>query len=251
MARTTAKTHDGTKAPVARAALVQQYLGFVRSIAYGLCARLPQHVDPDDLISEGTIALIEAHDRFDVSRGITFQAFARHRVRGGMIDALRRSDWVPVSVRRKADLLNRVREDIRRKTGRNATREEMANKLDITPDKLDTLTTASASRALLSLDAPLSEEEGDCLVDTVKHDSPDAHEDLETRELHDRIHSALQYLTDRQRQVVSMHYFEHRSFQFIGSVLGISAPRACQIRSAALARMRWRLVPVADFSLAA
>ncbi|MBT3222915.1 MAG: sigma-70 family RNA polymerase sigma factor, partial [Proteobacteria bacterium] len=119
--------------------LVLLYYPMVRAIACRIHRRLPKAVDVDDLIGAGVVGLIEALERFDPDRGIPFESYAKHRIRGAVVDALRAADWVPRSVRRKADLLDQTRQQLRDELGRRPTRNEMADALEIEPEKLDVL----------------------------------------------------------------------------------------------------------------
>lgn len=219
---------------------IVQHTDLVRAIAHNIHRRLPPSVELDDLISAGHIGLLTAEERFDAGRSVPFEAFARIHIRGAIVDSLRQLDWVPRSVRRKAQTLKREEEEFRTLNGRNPTRAEVAQRLHVTPKEVSTLRREAFVPRLLSLDQPLTED-GGSLMDTVA----DAEEGAEATCMQDQTKAmlveAIQGLPERERITVSLYYLRGLSLKEIGHVLGVTESRVCQIRGQATKRLRKRL----------
>ena len=229
-----------TNAANAQQELILAHYPMVRSVAYRIHKRLPRQVEVDDLISAGVLGLIAACDRYDASRSVPFDTYARHRVRGAIVDALRAMDWVPRSVRRKADRLDNTRRNQRLHSGRRPTRDEMVTAMEISGEKYDTMVRDAEIRTLFSLDQPLSEESGTPLVEQISNDD-DFLSDLESDQLKGQVIEAIRTLPDRERTTVAMYYLKETPLKEIGKVLGVTESRACQLRSQGVKRLRYRL----------
>ncbi|MCB9663716.1 MAG: FliA/WhiG family RNA polymerase sigma factor [Alphaproteobacteria bacterium] len=227
--------------PAERDALILGNYDLVKSIARKIRARLPRGVDVDDLIGYGVVGLIESIDRYDGSRSVPFEAFARPRIQGAILDALRAIDWVPRSVRRKADLLHSATEDIREKIGRAPNREELAKAVGVPVEKLERLERGARIRTITSLDAPVGGDGDATLGSMVAGESEDVLGDWEQAELTDEIVEAVKRLPERERVAVSMYYLGERSLKEIGSELGVSESRACQLRRQGVERLRFKV----------
>lgn len=219
---------------------VLDHYPMVRAMAYRIHQRLPRQVEVDDLISAGVIGLIAACERFDPSRSVPFDTYARHRVRGAIVDALRAMDWVPRSVRRKADFIDSTHRTLKRHTGRRPTRQEMADAMEMSPDKYDSMVTDAEIRTLFSLDQPLSDDNPTPLIEQLSNDE-DFLSTIESDELRSQVIEAIQNLPERERTTVSMYYLRETSLKEIGLVLGVTESRACQLRSQGVSRLRYRL----------
>jgi RNA polymerase sigma factor FliA len=229
-----------TNAVNAQQELILANYAMVRSVAYRIHKRLPRQVEVDDLISAGVLGLIAACDRYDASRSVPFETYARHRVRGAIVDALRAMDWVPRSVRRKADQLDNTRRTLRLHSGRRPTRNEMVGAMEISGDKYDTMVRDAEIRTLFSLDQPLSDESGTPLVEQISNDD-DFLSDMESDQLKGQVIEAIRTLPDRERTTVAMYYLKETPLKEIGKVLGVTESRACQLRSQGVKRLRYRL----------
>ncbi len=221
--------------------VVLTHYAMVRAIAYRIHSRLPRSVEVDDLISVGVIGLMESVERFDSTRSVPFEQYARHRVHGAIVDALRAADWVPRSVRRHADRIATARKALLEGKGRDPSPDEMATHLGITGDEYRDLIGASEIRQLLSLDAPMGVDSSTPLVEVV----PDGDEDLLTRwqhaEARGAILGAVDSLPERERTAIVLYYLHEMSLKDVGRVLGVTESRACQIAGAAVRRLRMRL----------
>lgn len=223
-----------------RQAIVLEHYDMVRAIAGRIYHRLPRMVDLDDLVSAGVTGLIEAIDRYDPSRSVPFEVYARHRIRGAVVDTLRAQDWVPRSVRRKADRIDTTRLRLQEELGRSPNREEMADAIEVTPRKLDAMIRESEIRPLLSLDAPVGGDNPTPLVEQVGN-GDDLLDRWQHAELSDLALDALRNLPERERIAVGLYYLHQLSLKEVGQVLGVTESRACQLCTAGVKRLRFRL----------
>jgi RNA polymerase sigma factor FliA len=228
--------------PAERDALILEHVSLVRIIAGRLARRLPSSVDVDELVSVGTVGLIDAIDRFDPTRGVPLKGFADVRIRGAMVDYLRGIDPVSRAVRRKHNALESKRAELRQRLGRTPTREEMARGLELAPQAYDDLVDAAQLFSVVSSDTPLDEDGGATLGDQLSGHEQSVEEAWVERELTAEMLGALSNLPDRERVVVTKFYLEGRTLKEIGSELGVTESRACQIAKAGTSRMRQRLL---------
>jgi len=223
-----------------RQQLIREHYPMARAIACRIHQGLPRAVDLDDLISAGVEGLIEAVDRYDPSRSVPLKTYARHRIHGAVVDALRAADWVPRSVRRKADRIERTRARLHESLGRKPTRAEMATNLRVPVKKYDAMVKDSQIRPLLSLDAPIGQGNTTPLVEQVP-----THDNLlqrwQHRELKEATMKALQRLPERERTAIALYYLHELSLKEVGKVLGVTESRACQLCSQGVKRLRVRL----------
>ncbi|NCG18050.1 MAG: FliA/WhiG family RNA polymerase sigma factor [Rhodobacterales bacterium] len=220
--------------------LVIRHYSMVRAMACRIHQRLPKQVELDDLISAGVLGLMAAIDRFDNTRSVPFDSYARHRVRGAIVDTLRAMDWVPRSVRRKSDSIKRVKEAFRLRHGYDPDRKQIAAALELTQERFNSLECDAQIRSLHSLDQSVSDDNQTPLVEQIDSgvDIANSHAADETRT---QVLHAIRYLPERERTAVSMYYLHELSLKEIGKVLGVTESRACQLRSQGIKRLRFRL----------
>lgn len=228
------------EAPESQATVLTHY-PMVRAIAHRIHSRLPRSVDVDDLVSVGVIGLMEAIERYDANRSVPFETYARHRVHGAIVDALRAADWVPRSVRRKADRLAWTRKQLHQDLGREPTAVEMATSLGVSTEEFQTLMDASEIRSLLSLDAPVAMDNATPLVEVVPDDVEDTLARWQHAEARAAILEAVDQLPERERTAIALYYLHEMSLKDVGRVLGVTESRACQIAGTAVKRLRMRL----------
>lgn len=232
------------KAPVftaeQRQAIILENYPLVKAVACKIYHRLPKVVELDDLISSGVTGLIEALDRYDPSRAVPFPLYAKPRIQGAILDALRHQDWVPRSVRRKAELINSTRRSLRTQLGRVPNRQEMADAIEVTGRKYDTMVRDAEIKPLLSLDAPVGNENPTPLIEQVSG-GPDAMERWQREELKEVVLQNLNRLPERERTAVSLYYLHELSLKEVGKVLGVTESRACQLCSQGVKRMRFKM----------
>lgn len=231
--------------PALREELLTQNLRLVHHVARQLVRSSRVDVDFDDLISAGTIGLINAIDNFDVSRGLAFSTFAAPRIRGAILDDLRRRDHVPRSVRRKQRDLNRTRETLSGRLDRQPSDEEMAEEMGVDLDKLWRWQREAEYASRVSLDQPTERSSGLGATPAELLADQDAASDVEEQVNHlqevEVLREEILNLKDQERLVLSLYYFEELKLHEIASILGVTESRVSQIRSKAIANLRTRM----------
>jgi RNA polymerase sigma factor for flagellar operon FliA len=231
--------------PRARDHLVLEYAHLAKYVAGRLAIGLPPTVQIDDLISSGILGLMDAIEKYDPKRDTKFETYAMTRIRGAMLDELRALDWVPRSTRRKARLLEDAYASLEAELGRAATDEEISSHLSISSKMLQGMVAEISASSLLSLDGFMTAgggEEVSRLIDHFRDTetcSPSAQ--IEVQEVRRILTSAIGNLPRRERDVISMYYYEEITMKEIGNILGVSESRVCQIHTKAILRLRGRL----------
>lgn len=226
--------------------LVEQYAPLVKRIAYHLLGRLPEHIQADDLIQAGMIGLLEAARNYRDGQGASFETYAGIRVRGAMLDEVRRTDWTPRSVHRKAREMGEVTRAIEHREGREATDQEIIAELGIDSDEYHQILLDSSSHRLLSLD-DLANGQDESILDRLADNGPGIEDGLQAADLQARLTGAIEDLPERERLVMSLYYDEELNLKEIGAVLGVSESRVCQIHGRALLRLRTALAEGAQY----
>jgi RNA polymerase sigma factor FliA len=217
--------------------LVKAHLPLVKRIAYHLVSRLPASVQVDDLIQAGLIGLMDAAAHYDPALGASFETYAGIRVRGAMLDEIRRYDWVPRSVHRKARAVAQAMREVEQTQGRDADDAEVAKQLGISLDEYYQIVQDAAAGRLFSIDA----EEGEAISDTLSDDRPGPEAALADADFRRGLAAAIGGLPERERLVLALYYDEELNLREIGQVLGVSESRVCQIHSQALVRLKARM----------
>lgn len=229
----------------ARQDLILRYAHLVKYVAGRVAIALPPSVEFDDLLSYGTLGLMDAIEKFDPARGVKFETYALSRIRGAMIDGLRAMDWVPRSVRQKARDVETAMRRLERELGRSASDQEVAAALGMSLAQFGDLLAEVAGTTLTSLDELWRPDEDadelplrDRIEDGRVIDPQAAYED---RELREELGRAINGLSDRERLVIALYYYEGLTLKEIGRVLEVTEARVCQIHSKAILRLRARL----------
>lgn len=221
------------------ARIVESHAELVRRIAHHLAARLPSSVEVDDLIQAGMLGLIEAARNFQADQGASFETYASIRIRGAMIDEIRRGDWVPRSVhRRYRDVVAATRQ-VEQKTGRAATGQEVATAMGVPLADYHAMLEDAARGQLLSLDEQLEEHDGEPRL--ASHDGLTPARAFEDRAFRSALGGAIGQLPEREQLVLSLYYEQEMNLREIGAVLNVSESRVCQIHGQAMLRLRARL----------
>lgn len=216
--------------------VLQQYLPMVRRQALGLKTRLPANIELDDLIQAGSIGLLDAMTRYDLSVGATFGTFASQRIRGAMIDELRTRDWVPRSVRRNARALEDAMHRVEQSLGRPAKEREVASAMGLTLAEYHQMLTDTNGSQMLPID-DVGEEHIDAI--SSRHLSPFA--ELVNDRNRAQLMRAIDALPARERLLLALCHHEKLNLREIGLILEVSESRACQLHSQAIARLRARM----------
>lgn len=218
---------------------VETHLPMVRQLARRLASRLPAHVELDDLVSAGALGLVEAADRFDADRGVSFADFARRRVEGAMLDTLRASTPTTRASRRLHREIESTRTQLGHRLGRLPEDEEIAAALGVDTRTLADKCAASAPLKVVGFEDLGVQDSARALVAAALQ-SEDARPDevLALDEAKARIAEAVEALPERQRLVLSLYYVEELRLREIGELLGVTESRVCQIHGAAVRALR-------------
>ena len=230
----------------ARERLVVAYSPLVKYVAGRLSSGLPSHVEEADLISYGLTGLVNAIERFDLTRQIKFETYAIPRVRGAIIDELRSLDWVPRSVRARAREIERANSKLEHKLQRAPDDEEMSAELGISVEEFQAALVQISNSTIAALDElwSVSASSGDqvSLLDTLHDpDAPDPERALDATELKDRVAEAIARLPEREKLVIALYYYENLTLREIGEVLGVTESRISQLHTKAVLRLRSHL----------
>lgn len=224
--------------------LVRTHAPLVRRIAYHLMARLPSSVDIGDLMQAGMIGLLEAAKNFSPTRAASFETFAGIRIRGAMLDELRKTDWTPRSVHRKVRELTEVVRQIENETGADADSAEVMRRMGIEAEEYHRILADAASSRLLSLTGPDGDENGMLEIADSGERGPGTA--LEESGMREALVEAIEGLPEREKLVMSLYYDEELNLKEIGEVLGVSESRVCQIHGQAMVRLRARMTDWRD-----
>lgn len=219
--------------------LVEEHAELVKKIAYHLVSKLPASVQVDDLIQAGMLGLLDAGSQYDPSQGASFTTYASIRIRGSMLDELRRNDWVPKSVHRKSRDLAAAVQRVEKRTGKDASDREIAEEMGISMDEYHAALSDSATCRMSSLDEFVGN--GDDHRDTFGDGRPLPTEQLMDMQFQASLVKAIDNLPERERLIMSLYYEEELNLKEIGQVLEVSESRVSQLLKQTHARLRSRL----------
>ncbi len=220
-------------------ALVEQYLPLVRSVLGRLAISLPRHVDPDDLNSAGLLGLLQALRNYDPSCDTAFEAYARLRIRGAMLDELRHMDWVPRTVHEKARRLQDAVMRLEQELGHTPTGVEVARALRLSPSEYEELLNDVRPATFVCLDAVGPDQDGPGLAEAISDPAQTGPlEEVSHNELKQLIRERLADLPPQQRKVMALYYGEGLNLREIALLLGLTESRICQVHSQAILSIR-------------
>ncbi len=226
---------------VARQELLAEHISLVHHVARQIHRRVSSDVELDELVSAGTMGLIEALERFEPTRGLAFSTFAVPRVRGAILDELRRIDHVPSSIRRRTRTLSTAREALRHELGREPVGEEVAGMLGLDLPELWKLEAEAEGTMRVALDGTGSEDGDDAPMPMSAED----HASVEDRITLDQemviLRETIMRLSQQERTVLTLYYFEELKLHEIAAVLEVTESRVSQIRSKAVTKLRGEL----------
>ncbi len=219
--------------------LVDRYAPLVKRIGQHLMARFPASVQLDDLIQAGVIGLLEAARNYNSGKGASFETYAGIRIRGSMIDEVRKGDWAPRSVHRNARRIAKAIRSVEGRLGREATDVEVAQELEIDLDSYYTFLKDTAGSRLQSLDEIVEREDSnEEPIDTARATPAQS---IQEATLKEAVIAEIGNLPEREKLVLSLYYDDELNLKEIGEVLGVSESRVSQIHSQAMLRLRSRL----------
>lgn len=226
----------------ARGHLIEHYVGLVDFVTSRLAIGLPRNVSKDDLASYGIMGLIDAVEKFDPGRALQFETYASWRIRGSIIDGLRQADWVPRSVREKARKIEEAYQRLEQTHLRSVTDQEMCEYLQVSEQEFHHMLQDVSVASICSLEDPIREEESETrltmLVDERAKNPEDSVRELFLKE---SLAKAIERLTEKERTVVSLFYYEELSLSEIAEVMSLSPSRISQLHSKAILRLRGHL----------
>ena len=224
-----------------REKIILEYAPLVKVVAGRLSMYLGYNVEYDDLVSYGIFGLIDAIDKFDAMKEVKFETYASLRIRGAILDQIRKMDWIPRTVRKRQREISNAIKEIEARTGKNATDEEVAKELGISVDEYDDWQSQMKATNIISLDefteagGPEISESG-----TVsRFEMPE--EAIEKEELKVMLREALDQLTEKEQKVILMYYYEDLTLKEISNVLEVSESRVSQLHTKALGKMKVKM----------
>jgi RNA polymerase sigma factor for flagellar operon FliA len=220
--------------------LVLRHADLVKRIAYHLVSRMPPTVEVDDLIQAGMIGLLDASRHYSASKGANFETYAGIRIRGAMLDEVRKSDWTPRSVHRTVREIAEVVRRIENDTGHEARSADIAAALGVTLDEYHHSIADAASCRLFSFDQTATNDD-DGPVSHARDERPGPADDLDEEDFRKALGAAVEGLPEREKLVLSLYYDDELNLREIGAVLDVSESRVCQIHGQALIRLRARM----------
>lgn len=222
--------------------LIKRYLYLVKFVAGRVAVGLPSNVEFGDLVSYGILGLLDAIEKYDPEQGNKFETYGVSRIRGAIMDELRKLDWAPRLLRKRARDVEKTVRELEDKFGRPATDDELAEHLDISVEELGSLYQALNSTSFLPLDEVWENEDGNkpmsrlqLLPDALSQDQMDG---IHRNELRELMVEAIEELPEKEKLVVVLYYYENLTLKEIGAVLNVSESRICQIHSKVMLRLR-------------
>jgi RNA polymerase sigma factor FliA len=226
----------------AKKQLIEVFLPLVEFVSNRLAVGLPKNVSKDDLMSFGIMGLIDAVEKFDYLRGLQFETYASWRIRGSIIDGLRQGDWVPRSVREKAKKVEEAYQKLEQQYLRTVTDEEISSYLQVSVQEFHQMVQDIAITTVCSIDDPIRDEESETrlslLVDEKAKNPEFAVNEFFLKEM---LAKSIERLTEKERTVISLFYFEDLSLSEIAEVMSLSPSRISQLHSKAILRLRGSL----------
>ncbi|MBE5869671.1 MAG: FliA/WhiG family RNA polymerase sigma factor [Lachnospiraceae bacterium] len=235
--------YSNTGSTSIREKIILEYAPLVKIVAGRLHMYLGYNVEYDDLVSYGIFGLIDAIDRFDHSKEIKFETYASLRIRGAILDQIRKMDWIPRTIRQKQKKIDLVIKEIEAATGRSATDEEIASKLEISEEEYTEWQSQMKVTGVVSLNEYLEQGGPELANEKGKNSGRfDAPEDVvEQAELKEKLKDALTILTEKEQKVILLYYYEDLTLKEISNILEVSESRVSQLHTKALQKMKKKL----------
>ena len=233
--------YSRTKSPEIREKIILEYAPLVKVVAGRLSMYLGYNVEHDDLVGYGIFGLIDAIDKFDYLKEVKFETYASLRIRGAILDQIRKMDWIPRTIRQKQKKIDAVIKTIEAQKGRNATDEEIAEGLGISEEEYTDWQSQMKITNIVSLNEYL-EQGSEVSVEynhTAKFDTPE--EVLEKDELKKMLGEALELLTEKERKVIVLYYYEELTLKEISNILEVSESRISQLHTKGLQKMKQKM----------
>lgn len=226
-----------------REKIILEYAGLVKIVAGRLSMYLGYTVEYDDLVGYGIFGLIDAIDKFDYNKGVKFETYATLRIRGAILDQIRKMDWLPRTIRQKQKKIELALQKISLKSGKEASMQELADELGISLDELDDWQNQTQMNTVMSLDEYL-EQGTEIRMNAESNTHFEQPEKLiEREEMKKMLMEALDCLTENEKRVITLYYYEEMTLKEISLILEVSESRISQLHTKALKKMQKRLGP--------
>jgi len=235
------QAYGSSKSPALKEKLILQYAPLVKYVAGRLLVHIGQHVEFDDLVGDGIFGLIDAIDKFDSNKGVKFETYASFRIRGAIIDSIRRKDWVPRTLRQKNKQMEQVHNQLEEELGRQPTDEEIAERLNMSLEETRDLIKKSAVLSLVSLDDFMDQNYESAFTPLVANRMDSPEERVERSERKDMLAEAISKLSEKEKLVVTLYYFEDLTLKEISSIMKVSESRVSQIHTKAISKLQGKL----------
>lgn len=235
------QTYSKDKSPEIKEKLILEYAQLVKYVAGRLNMYLGNNVEYEDLVGYGVFGLIDAIDKFDYEKGVKFETYASLRIRGSILDNIRRMDWIPRSVRKKQKMIDTAGQSLENALGRPPTEEEIAKELEISVDEYIKWVNKTKVLSLTSLEEFI-EQGSEAKIDSInksRYNQPESV--VEKNELKNVLKEAVDHLLDNEKKVIIFYYFEELTLKEISHILGVSESRISQIHTKALKKMKMKL----------
>jgi RNA polymerase sigma factor for flagellar operon FliA len=236
------KKYSETKDQSIKEQLILEYADLVKYVAGRLSIYFGSNVEYDDLVGYGVFGLIDAIDKFDLTKKVKFETYASLRIRGAIIDSIREQDWAPRSLRKKGKELERAYSELENQLGHSATDQEIADKLGITIEELTKLLQEVNVSQMISLDDYL-EQNHETGFDSysMQRESNSPEQRMEIVELKEILADSIEKLPEKERTVVTLYYYEELTLKEISLIMKVSESRISQLHTKAIMRMRGKL----------
>ena len=233
--------YAATKSSEVREQLILEYAPLVKLVAGRLSMYLGYNVEYDDLVSYGIFGLIDAIDKFDSMKEVKFETYASLRIRGSILDQIRKMDWIPRTIRQKQKKIDAAMKEIETTTGRAATDEEIAQKLEISTDDFADWQSQMKITGVVSLNEFMESGSEIPAEQHNQHRFEEPEEVIEKEELREVLGQALELLTEKEKKVILLYYYEDLTLKEISNVLEVSESRVSQLHTRALQKMKVRM----------
>ena len=235
--------YSATKSPEVREKIILEYAPLVKLVAGRLSMYLGYNVEYEDLVSYGIFGLIDAIDKFDCMKEVKFETYASLRIRGAILDQIRKMDWIPRTIRQKQKQIDSVIKEIEQSTGRTATEEEIAGGLGISMEEYLEWQSQMKITGVVSLNEYL-DQGSDVSQDFSRHTTSGfvgPEEQIEKEELKQVLGEAMESLTEKEQKVIALYYYEELTLKEISNILEVSESRISQLHTRALQKMKVKM----------
>jgi RNA polymerase sigma factor for flagellar operon FliA len=220
--------------------LIDAYAGLVKKIAHHVIGRMPPSISLDDMLQAGMLGLIEASQKYDPTKGASFETYASIRIRGAMLDEIRKGDWVPRSVHRNSRLIAKAIRQVENRMGRSARDHEIAQELGMPQEEYYSILNDTIGTRLFNF-SELSEDQEDVAEQVADLGPVEPLSQVQNNAFKEALGGEIQNLPEREKQVLYLYYEEELNLREIGQILGVSESRVSQIHTQAAHRLKARL----------